>query len=332
MFFPLLINSEIYFCSSLDKLLTEIKEVKPTIFSAVPRLYENIYKKIKFKIYKSKGFFFKLINFLIIKSESFSSSKKLKYINYLFFLILRFLFKEKVKNILGGDIKVLVSGGAALNPSTGNFFNRIGLRLLQGYGQTEASPLISCNYINYNDPSTVGFPVKNINIKISSDGEILVKGRNVMKEYWKNKNLTKKTIINGWLYTGDLGFFDQFGRIIINGRKKDLIVTSGGDNISVQKIEGMLSQFVEIDQVVIFGDNKPYLIALIVKNEDIQNADFKKIIEVTNKKLNNIEKIRKFIEIKEPFTYKNGLQTQTTKLKRKEIFNFYKKEIEKLYN
>ena len=103
-------------------------------------------------------------------------------------------------------------------------------------------------------------------------------------------------------------FFDQFGRIIINGRKKDLIVTSGGDNISVQKIEGMLSQFVEIDQVVIFGDNKPYLIALIVKNEDIQNADFKKIIEVTNKKLNNIEKIRKFIEIKEPFTYKNGLQ------------------------
>ena len=127
-------------------------------------------------------------------------------------------------------------------------------------------------------------------------------------------------------------FFDQFGRIIINGRKKDLIVTSGGDNISVQKIEGMLSQFVEIDQVVIFGDNKPYLIALIVKNEDIQNADFKKIIEVTNKKLNNIEKIRKFIEIKEPFTYKNGLQTQTTKLKRKEIFNFYKKEIEKLYN
>ena len=332
MFFPLLINAEIFFCTSLDKLLSEIKEVKPTIFSAVPRLYENIYKKIKFKIFKTKGFFFRLIKFIIKKNESLTDSNGSKYLNYFILFITRILFKKKVKDILGGQIKVLISGGAALNPITGNFFNTLGLKLLQGYGQTEASPLISCNFINFNDPQTVGFPVKNTNVKISTDGEIVVKGRNVMKGYWKNKNLSQKTIVNGWLHTGDLGFFDELGRIIINGRKKDLIVTSGGDNVSVQKIEGMLNQFLEIEQVAIYGDNRPYLIALIVVDQNVKNVNIKKLIKHTNEKLNSIEKVRKFIEIKEPFTYENGMQTQTSKLKKKEIFNFYKKKIDELYN
>jgi len=332
MFFPLLINAEIFFCSSLDKLLSEIKEVKPTIFSAVPRLYENIYKKIKFKIFKTKGFFFRLVKFIIKKNESLTDSSGSKYLNYFILFFIRILFKKKVKDILGGEIKVLISGGAALNPITGNFFNTIGLKLLQGYGQTEASPLISCNFINFNAPQTVGFPVKNTNVKISTDGEIVVKGRNVMKGYWKNKTLSRKTIVNGWLHTGDLGFFDELGRIIINGRKKDLIVTSGGDNVSVQKIEGMLNQLLEIEQVAIYGDNRPYLIALIVVDQNIKKVNIKKLIKLTNEKLNSIEKVRKFIEIKEPFTYENGMQTQTSKLKKKEIFNFYKKKIDELYN
>ena len=332
MFFPLLINAEIFFCTSLDKLLSEINEVKPTIFSAVPRLYENIYKKIKFKIFKTKGFFIRLVKFIIKKNESLTDSNGSKYLNYFILFFIRILFRKKVKDILGGQIKVLISGGAALNPITGNFFNTIGLKLLQGYGQTEASPLISCNFINFNDPQTVGFPVKNTNVKISTDGEIVVKGRNVMKGYWKNKNLSQKTIVNGWLHTGDLGFFDELGRIIINGRKKDLIVTSGGDNVSVQKIEGMLNRFIEIEQVAIFGDNRPYLIALIVVDQNVKNVNIKKLIKLTNEKLNSIEKVRKFIEIKEPFTYENGMQTQTSKLKKKEIFNFYKKKIDELYN
>ena len=332
LFFPLLINAEIFFCTSLDKLLSEIKEVKPTIFSAVPRLYENIYKKIKFKIFKTKGFFFRLVKFIIKKNESLTDSSGSKYLNYFILFFIRILFKKKVKDILGGEIKVLISGGAALNPITGNFFNTIGLKLLQGYGQTEASPLISCNFINFNAPQTVGFPVKNTNVKISTDGEIVVKGRNVMKGYWKNKTLSRKTIVNGWLHTGDLGFFDELGRIIINGRKKDLIVTSGGDNVSVQKIEGMLNQLLEIEQVAIYGDNRPYLIALIVVDQNIKKVNIKKLIKLTNEKLNSIEKVRKFIEIKEPFTYENGMQTQTSKLKKREIFNFYKKKIDELYN
>ena len=139
-------------------------------------------------------------------------------------------------------------------------------------------------------------------------------------------------MIDGWLHTGDLGFFDKLGRIIIDGRKKDLIVTSGGDNVSVQKIEGILNQFLEIEQVAIFGDNRPYLIALIVLNKDVKKVNLKKILKTTNEKLNNIEKVRKFIEIKEPFTYENGMQTQTSKLKKKEIFSFYEKEINQLYS
>ena len=138
-------------------------------------------------------------------------------------------------------IKVLISGGAPLHPNIGYFFNNLDLPLIQGYGQTEASPLISCNTKIRNAPESVGYPVKNVKIKISSENEIIVKGNNVMKGYWKNKKLTKETIKNGWLYTGDLGFFDSFGRLVINGRKKDLIVTSGGDNISVSKIENLFS-------------------------------------------------------------------------------------------
>ncbi len=329
--FPMVINAKIYFCTSLDKLLLEIKEVKPTIFSAVPRLYENIYKKIKSKIKNTKGFISKILDSIFDEIEMNNNFDKKSLKRFFYFLLIRLIFKKKIKEIFGQEIKVLVSGGAALNPSTGIFFNKIGLKLLQGYGQTEAAPLISCNYIEFNKPDTVGFPVKNVMVKISDDSEILVKGRNVMQCYWKKKSLTKKTIKNGWLHTGDLGYFDEIGRLTISGRKKDLIVTSGGDNISVQKIESLFSQYLAVDQVVIYGDNKPFLIALIVLNKDFKCPNINEIVEEINSKLGNFEKIRKFYLVREPFTYENGLLTQTTKIKRKEVFNFYKRQIDNLY-
>ncbi len=329
--FPMVINAKIYFCTSLDKLLLEIKEVKPTIFSAVPRLYENIYKKIKSKIKNTKGFISKVLDSIFDEIEMNNNFDKKSLKRFFYFLLIRLIFKKKIKEIFGQEIKVLVSGGAALNPSTGIFFNKIGLKLLQGYGQTEAAPLISCNYIEFNKPDTVGFPVKNVMVKISDDNEILVKGRNVMQCYWKKRSLTKKTIKNGWLHTGDLGYFDEIGRLTISGRKKDLIVTSGGDNISVQKIESLFSQYLAVDQVVIYGDNKPFLIALIVLNKDFKCPNVNEIMEEINSKLGNFEKIRKFYLVREPFTYENGLLTQTTKIRRKQVFNFYKKQIDNLY-
>ncbi len=328
LYFPLLINAEIYFCSSLDRLLNELKEVKPTIFSAVPRLYENIFKKVKKKLVCSNKIKQVVFN-LMLEYISNKSENKISYI--LGKILVKILISSKVKSIFGGRVKALISGGAALNPEIGSFFNKIGFCLLQGYGQTEASPLISCNTKSHNDPMTVGFPVKNVEVKISNQNEILVRGNNVMIGYWKNKKLTSKTKRNGWLHTGDLGFFDKTGRLIINGRKKDIIVTSGGDNISVQRIENILTEQVEINQAVIFGDNKPFLVALIHIEEKLSKSKIESIISKINKRLNSIERIRKYILLKKPLTYQDGFLTQTQKIKKKMVFSHFKNDIEKLY-
>ena len=328
LYFPILIKAQIYFCSSMDKLLNEIKETKPTILSAVPRLYENIFKKIKLQITQSNfivSFFLKIIfDSLDLKKHNFFK-------NVLSTIFIKLVLEKKIKKLLGGNIKILISGGAALNPEIGNFFNKLNLTLLQGYGQTEASPLISCNRKFSNDPKTVGPPVRNVKVKISSEGEILVKGMNLMQGYWKKSVMTKKTIINGWLHTGDLGEIDKQGRIIITGRKKELIITSGGDNISGQRIENILMSFSEISQVVVYGDNKPYLIALIKIREGNNEKDLRIILQAVNKNLNSIERIRKFIILDQELTYENGLMTQTMKIKRKKVLDFYHDQINKLY-
>ena len=330
LYFPILIGAEIYFCSSTDKLLTEIKEVKPTILSAVPRLYENIFTKIKSQVKKSNFIISNLLmkSFLNIETET----KKINFIEKLLIMFfLRFILKRKVLGIFGNKIKVLISGGAALNPTVGFFFKKLGISLLQGYGQTEASPLISCNRKNNNNPNTVGRAVKNVNVKISNYGEILVSGDNLMLGYWKLKKLTNQTIKNGWLHTGDLGKIDDEGRIIITGRKKELIVTSGGENISSQRIENMFLNFEEISHAIIFGDGKPFLIALIRVSDEHKNVNLKRLIENLNKKLNTIEKIRKFILMDIEPTYENGLMTQTMKIKKEKVFLRYKNQIDSLY-
>ena len=330
LYFPILIGAEIYFCSSTDKLLTEIKEVKPTILSAVPRLYENIFTKIKSQVKKSNFIISNLLkkSFLNIETET----KKINFIEKLLIMFfLRFILKRKVLGIFGNKIKVLISGGAALSPTVGFFFKKLGISLLQGYGQTEASPLISCNRKNNNNPNTVGRAVKNVNVKISNYGEILVSGDNLMLGYWKQKKLTNETIKNGWLHTGDLGKIDDKGRIIITGRKKELIVTSGGENISSQRIENMFLNFEEISHAIIFGDGKPFLIALIRVSDEHKNVNLKRLIENLNKNLNTIEKIRKFILMDIEPTYENGLMTQTMKIKKEKVFLRYKNQIDSLY-
>ncbi len=328
LYFPLLIGAEIYFCSSLDKLMNEIKEIKPTIFSGVPRLFENIFKKIKSQINKV-GYFKRII--LNICFNSFEDNRQSNFSKYLSQIFIFIFLRTAIRKIFGGNIKALISGGAALSPKIGLFFNKSGLTLLQGYGQTEAAPLISCNTKKFNNPNTVGFPVKDVEIKIEEDGEVLVKGSNVMTGYWKNKKLTSQTIKKKWLYTGDLGFLDSVGRLTINGRKKDLIVTSGGDNISVQKIETKLLEQVDIEQAIVFGDNKPFLVALLVVEDFKNKSKYTELIQKINTSLNSLERIRKFLLLKEKFTYENGFLTQTHKIKREKVYIAYNEEIEKLY-
>ena len=192
--------------------------------------------------------------------------------------------------------------------------------------------MISCNTIEKNSTKTVGFPIKYLTVKISKEKEILVKGPSIMLGYWNNSQLTKKTLKNNWLHTGDLGVIDTLGRLIINGRKKDLIVTSNGENISPQKIENLLSSQPLIDQAVIYGNSKPYLIALIVPTKDIKESVMKKLLIRINDKLSFHEKVRKHLIIENPFTYKNGFLTQTLKIKKEKVFHYYENEIKKLYS
>ena len=236
--------------------------------------------------------------------------------------LLDILVRKKVKKQFGGNLKAFVSGGGALDKEIGEFLNAIGLPTLQGYGLTETSPVVSCNPIQKIKIDTVGPPFKGNEVKIAKDGEILVKGENVMLGYWNNEIETKKVIRDGWLYTGDIGEIDpKDGYLKITDRKKDIIVSAGGDNISPAKIENLLLNSAEIDQCMLYGDKKNYLVALIVPTKEFKgNRDkIAIIINKINKNLTLIEKIKNFHLIEENFSIENGLLTPTMKVKRNKV-------------
>ena len=243
------------------------------------------------------------------------------------------LVRKKIKKQFGGNLKAFISGGGALDEEVGSFLNAIGLPTLQGYGLTETSPVVSCNSIEDIKVATVGEPFKGNSVKIAEDGEILVKGENVMLGYWKNEEETNKVLRNGWLYTGDIGEFE--GKFLkITDRKKDIIITPGGDNISPIKIESYLNKSIYIEQSLVYGDNKPYLVSLIVLSSEYKNINKETIqqeIEKINKNLTKIEKIKKFIIAKDQFTIENGTMTPTLKLKRYKIIKNYKLKLEDLF-
>jgi len=244
------------------------------------------------------------------------------------------LVRKKIKEQFGGNLKAFISGGGALDKEVGCFLNAIGLPTLQGYGLTETSPVVSCNSINEIKVETVGKPFRGNLVKIANDGEILVKGENVMLGYWNNEEETNKVLKNGWLSTGDIGEFD--GEFLkITDRKKDIIITPGGDNISPTKIESDLNKSNFIEQSLVYGDNKPYLVCLIVLSleyKNIKNEEIQKEIEKINKNLSKIEKIKKYFIIKNQFTIENNMMTPTLKLKRYKIIKTYQNELEKLFN
>ena len=244
------------------------------------------------------------------------------------------MVRKKIKNQFGGNLQAFISGGGPLDHQIGEFLNSIGLPTLQGYGLTEASPVVSCNPIHKIRVETVGPPFKGNKVKIADDGEILVKGENVMLGYWNKKEETDKVIINGWLHTGDIGEIDsKDGYLKITDRKKDIIVSAGGDNISPAKIENMITNEPEVDQCMVYGDKKNYIVALIVPNKDFLNEQekIKNVIEKINKKLTLLEKIKKIQLIDESFSIENGLMTPTMKVKRKKVTEKYKNQLEKLY-
>ena len=332
-FVQIALGARVFYAESIDKLIKNMTECNPDLMTAVPRFYQNIYQKINSTFNKIKGFKKYLINKTLFLGEKVLFKKKLSNFEKIQNFMCEKLVRKNIKSQFGGSLKLFISGGGALDKNIGIFLNAIGLPTLQGYGLTETSPVVSCNPKDDIRVETVGPPFSANKVKIADDGEILVKGENVMLGYWNNEEETKKVIINGWLHTGDIGHFEN-KYLKITDRKKDILITPGGDNISPMKIENQLTKIDLIDQSLVYGDNKPYLVALLVLNKEKYNINHEVIykkIEIINKNLSKIEKIKKFFIIKDQFTIENGLMTPTLKLKRYKIIQKYKKSLESLY-
>jgi long-chain acyl-CoA synthetase len=331
-FAQIAVGAKVFYAEKIEKLLDNISEAKPTIMTAVPRFYQNLYNKININMKKQTGIKAKLVDATIRLGKKRLLKKKMSFFEKLLNSLMDILVRKKIKQQFGGNLKAFISGGGALDREIGEFLNSVGLPTLQGYGLTETSPVVSCNPIHKIKVETVGPPFKGNQVKIANDGEILVKGENVMLGYWNKKEETDKVIKDGWLHTGDIGEIEpNDGYLKITDRKKDIIVSLGGDNISPAKIENMITNEQEVDQCMVYGDKKNYLVALIVANKEFLKEKINNVIENVNKKLTIVEKIKKIQLIDENFSIENGLLTPTMKIKRKKVTEKYKKDLEKLY-
>ena len=330
-FIQIIIGAKVFYAESLEKLISNMGIAKPTIMTAVPRFYQNLFTKINMNFEKQSGFKRKLIDQTLILGKKILKKEELSFSEKIVNFICEILVRKKIRNQFGGNLQAFVSGGGALDQNIGEFLNAIGLPTLQGYGLTEASPVVSCNLPDLVKVETVGPPFRTNKVKIAEDGEILIKGENVMLGYWNLKEETDKVIKDGWLHTGDIGELDSNNYLKITDRKKDIIVNLGGDNISPSKLENILCLNENIRQTLVYGDKKNYLVALIVCEKETNEAEIKLIIENINKNLTLIEKIKKFVIIYDEFTIENGMLTPTLKLKRKEIIKNYKQQLENLY-
>ena len=338
---PVYIGAEIYFNDNRDKIVNDLQSVRPTLMIAVPRLYEVLFKKINNQLLTqnklAQKLFFKTIE---LGTKDFQCSK-LTFFEKITNNLLDLIIRKKIKKKFGGQLQAFISGGAALNNQVGLFFQSLGINILQGYGQTECSPLISCNPMNSIKIDTVGPVIKGLEVKISEQKEILVKGNSVMKGYWKDQKSTNKVIVNGWLHTGDLGELDKDNYIKITGRINEMIVSSGGDNIAPVPIENLLLAYDEIEQVMVYGHNRPFLTAIIVPNENLINDVSKNIVKdysiiqaivnKVNKQLSQSKKIRKFLLTDKSFNIENNELTPTLKIKRRIVSANYAEQFDKLY-
>ena len=351
--FPIGLGGEIYYAEGLDKLASNIEEVRPTIMVVVPRLFEVLRTRISKAVEKQGRFSTYLLN----RSQDIGArayDNKLRLIDQPMNLFLKAALKPKIQKRFGGRIKAMVSGGAPLTPEVGIFFQSLGLTFLQGYGQTESAPVISCNRPSVGlRMDTVGPPLKNTEVVIAEDGEILVRGELVMHGYWRNDAETARVLKDGWLHTGDIGLIDDKGRIKITDRKKDIIVNDKGDNVAPQKIEGMLTLQPEIVQAMIYGDRKPYMVAVLVpdpewtqewcaKNGDAcdfarlaENSEYRTAlgaaVERVNKDLSVVERVRRFILADGPFVIENEQLTPSLKIRRHVLKEVYGPRLDALY-
>ena len=351
--FPISLGGQIYYAEGLEKLAANIEETRPTIMFVVPRLFEVLRTRISKTIEKQGGASaYLLARALDIGGKRYAG--RLRLLDRPMQAAVATLFKPKIAKKFGGRLKAMISGGAPLNPEVGLFFESLGLTFLQGYGQTEAAPVISCNRPKVGvRMDSVGPALKDTEVRIAEDGEILVRGELVMHGYWRNDAETAKVLKDGWLHTGDLGEIDDRGRIRITDRKKDLIINDKGENVAPQKVEGILTLQPEIAQAMIAGDKRPYMVALIVPDPEwtqewcagngdacsfarlAENSEFRTAIghaiERVNKELTVTERIRRFVLADGPFTIENEQLTPSLKIRRHVLKQAYGERLDALY-
>ncbi|WP_051083615.1 AMP-dependent synthetase/ligase [Sphingomonas sp. Mn802worker] len=346
-FVPIGLGGQIYYAEGIEKLAANMEETRPTIMFVVPRLFEVLRTRISKTIEKQGGVSAKLLAAALdVGTKRYAD--KLRLADRPKALLVDALFKRKIAKKFGGRMKAMISGGAPLTPEVGIFFQSLGVTFLQGYGQTEAAPVISCNRPSAGvTMDSVGPPLPDTEVRIAEDGEILVRGELVMHGYWRNDAETARVLNDGWLHTGDIGEIDEGGRIRITDRKKDLIINDKGDNVAPQKVEGMLTLQPEIAQAMIAGDRKPHMVAVLVpdaewsaewtartgktKHDPEYRAALQAAVDRTNRDLSVIERVRRWIVADEPFGIENEQLTPSLKIRRHVLRQIYGERLEALY-
>ena len=353
-FMPIGMGGQIWYAESLEKLAANIEEVAPTIMVVVPRLFEVLRARIVKAIEKQGGGAVVMLNQALRLGRKRAKDGALPLFDRPLDAVLDRTIRKTIRARFGGRLKALVAGGAPLNPEVGMFFQALGMTLLQGYGQTEAGPLISCNRPSRRiKMHTVGPALDGVEVRIAADGEICVRGEMVMDGYWMNDAESHRVLQDGWLLTGDIGHIDKDGHIVITDRKKDIIVNDKGDNVAPQRVEGMLTLQDEIAQAMVYGDKRPYLVGLVVPDPEWALAwardkgmppDLHKLcrepefhralmaaVDRVNARLSVVEKVRRVIVADEAFTTDNGQMTPSLKIRRHVLKAMYGERLDKLY-
>ncbi len=354
-YMPIGMGGQIWYAESLDKLASNIEEVQPTFMVVVPRLFEVLRMRIAKQIEKQGGVAVTLLNQALRLARKEAKGERLALPDRLLDAALERTIRKSIRAKFGGRLKAMVAGGAPLNPEVGLFFAAIGIAILQGYGQTEAGPVISCNRPRARlKMHTVGPPLGGVEVKIAGDGEILVRGELVMDGYWMNDAESHKVLQDGWLYTGDIGHLDKDGHLVITDRKKDILINDKGDNVAPQRVEGMLTLQDEIAQAMVYGDKRPYLVGVVVPEAEwamgwardkgmpadlaklAQEPEFHRAVmaavDRVNARMSVIEKVRRVIIAPEAFTTENQQMTPSLKIRRHVLKQVYGARLDKLYN
>ncbi len=353
-YMPMGMGGQIWYAEGLEKLAANIEEARPSFMVVVPRLFEVLRMRIAKQIEKQGGVAVILLNQALRLARKEARNEPLNLADRGLDLLLERTIRKSIRAKFGGRLKGMVAGGAPLNPEVGLFFAAIGIAILQGYGQTEAGPVISCNRPRARlKMHSVGPPLTGVEVKIASDGEILVRGELVMDGYWKNDSESHRVLQDGWLLTGDIGHIDKDGHLVITDRKKDILINDKGDNVAPQRVEGNLTLQDEIAQAMVYGDRRPYLVGVVVPETEwalgwakdkgmpanlaklAREPEFQRAVmaavDRVNARSSVVEKVRRVIIADEPFTTENQQMTPSLKIRRHILKQVYGDRLDRLY-